>query len=289
MIHIVKMPSRKPSPARRRTISAESTAPDGPRPISGPRARRRAARTTQILTLAMRQVETRGLDGLTLQEIARDLDYTVPALYRYFASKDALVAELQRRVVAVLDCKLAEVDGRLKDWLAGRSRRDQERFGPLAGIAATGLFYSGLARSAPQAFGLLAVSLGDPRHLIEDAQARAVMATAQPMFDRLMSHIAGAVEAELLDPGDAADRILVFWSSLHGVAQLAKLERLAPERLDSQRLCDSLLEVLMVGWGAEPGRVKEVIGALRSAGLAHTTVVADDLARIAAIDTPVSA
>jgi len=249
-----------------------------------PRARRRATRTTQILALAMRQVETQGLDGLTLQQIARDLDYTVPALYRYFPSKDALVAELQRRVVALLDHKHCEVEARTQEWLGNQSQEDQERFGPLAPIAATGLFYAGLARSAPQAFGLLAASLGDPRHLIDDGQAQAVIATALPIFDRLARSIRYAVEARQLDPGNAPERVLVIWSSLHGVAQLAKLERLAPDRLDSQRLCASLLEALLIGWGADASRVRELIGAIRATDIASATITADDLVQVAATE-----
>ncbi len=270
MLHIVNMISN--TKKTRALGTSRETSP-------APRVRRRAARTTQILELAMRQVETQGLEGLTLQAIARDLDYTVPALYRYFASKDALVAELQRRVVSLLDQKLSEVEARTESWLGQQSREDQKRFGPLAPIAATGLFYAGLTRSAPQAFGLLAASLGDPRHLIDDAQANAVVATALPMFDRLAHSIEMAVEARQLDPGDTPDRVLILWSSLHGVAQLAKLERLAPGRLDSQRLCDSLLKALMIGWGADAKLIEQLIDAIRSAGFTNATVTADDLAQ----------
>jgi len=272
MIHIVKMVSNTNDP----TENSE--------PSSAPRARRRATRTTQILALAMHQVETEGLEGLTLQRIARDLDYSVPALYRYFPSKDALVAELQRRVVALLDHKHAEVEDRTQNWLADQSPEDQKRFGALAPIAATGLFYAGLARSAPQAFGLLAASLGDPRHLIGDAQASAVIATALPIFDRLAHSIRVAVEAGQLVPGNAPDRVLVLWASLHGVAQLAKLERLAPGRLDSQILCGSLLKALLIGWGADANWIGELIGAIHSEGIAGATVTADDLVKIAPIE-----
>ena len=279
MIHIVKMAS---TPTNR---SAKTPDPKkASEPGSVPRARRRATRTTQILALAMRQVETEGLEGLTLQKIARDLDYSVPALYRYFPSKDALVTELQRRVVALLDHKLAEVEERVQKWLADQPRENRERFGPIAPIAATGLFYAGLARSAPQAFGLLTASLGDPRHLIDDAQASAVVATALPMFDRLAHAIRVAVETRQIDPGNTPDRVLVLWSSLHGVAQLAKLERLAPESLDSQLLCGSLLEALLIGWGADASRIEDLIVALRSADISSATVTADDLVQIASIE-----
>jgi AcrR family transcriptional regulator len=280
MIHIVKMASTPTNRSAKKPDPKKASEPD---PV--PRARRRATRTTQILALAMRQVETEGLEGLTLQKIARDLDYSVPALYRYFPSKDALVTELQRRVVALLDHKLAEVEERVQKWLADQPRGDRERFGQIAPIAATGLFYAGLARSAPQAFGLLTASLGDPRHLIDDAQASAVVATALPMFDRLAHAIRVAVETRQTDPGNTPDRVLVLWSSLHGVAQLAKLERLAPGSLDSQLLCGSLLEALLIGWGADASRVEDLIVALRSADISSATVTADDLVQIASIES----
>jgi len=284
MINNANMTSDISTPLGPGSNTGAVTPPEGESQRSrGGRGRRRAARTTQILALAMRQVETRGLDGLTLQEIARDLDYSVPALYRYFPSKAALVAELQRRVVALLDMKLAQVEARTGEWLAELRPEAASQWGPLAPIAAAGLFYAGLARSAPQAFGLLAASLGDPRHLIEDDQARAVVATALPIFDRLAQSIDAAVEAGHLEPGEPMDRILVLWSSLHGVAQVGKLERLAPDRLDVQNLCRSLLEVLLIGWGSEPERVATLLDALLTAGFTRVNVTADDL-----IDVPAS-
>ena len=258
-------------------MTSKYSSPGDSAPLHSPRARRRKARIDQILGLAMRQIESRGLDGLTLQEIARELDYSVPALYRYFPSKDALVAELQRRVVALLDQKLSDVLQRTQTWLSGQSETDRKRFGALAPIVSTALFYGGLARTAPQAFGLLSASLGDPRHLIEDAQARAVIATAQPMFDGLAGALARAGDAQELDPGDAGDRALLLWSSLHGVAQLTKLERLAPDRPENDQLCDFLLETLLVGWGADRDRAAKVILDIRSTGLAQSTVGAEDL------------
>ena len=258
-----------------------------PESAGSPRERRRAARTGRILELAMRQVETRGLEGLTLQEIARELDYTVSALYRYFPSKDALVAELQRRVVALIDRKLAEVELATSAWLGQLAPRQRRGVVDLAPLAAAGLFYSGLAESSPQAFGLLAVSLGDPRHLVDDARARAVIATAQPMFNRLAAHSERAVDAGQLEAGDSNDRILVLWSSLHGVSQLAKLGRLAPERLDPRRLCGSLLHALLTGWGGESARVAKTIRAVGAAGVARASVSAADLVHVAALgDAP---
>jgi AcrR family transcriptional regulator len=250
-------------------------------PIPRPRDRRRAARTTEILSLALQQIENRGLDGLTLQSIADKLDYTVAALYRYFPSKDALIGELQRRVVAVLDRKLAETEEQCREAIPSLAPKQRETTGPLVPIAAAGVFYSGLAHSAPEAFGLLAISLGDPRRLIDDAHARAVVDTARPMLARIAEHAERAVEAGALASGNASDRAVMLWGAVHGVAQLGKLSRLDPQMLAPERLCTTLVQSLLVGWGARPESAEHAITLVREARLGDPSVGPEELAAVA--------
>jgi AcrR family transcriptional regulator len=56
--------------------------------------RRREQARTEILDATRRVLLDRGLAGLTLAAVARELQLTKAALYYYFDSKDALVAEL---------------------------------------------------------------------------------------------------------------------------------------------------------------------------------------------------
>lgn len=48
----------------------------------------------EILDAARRQIAARGVAALSLRAIAREMRMTPPALYRYFASRDALIAAL---------------------------------------------------------------------------------------------------------------------------------------------------------------------------------------------------
>ena len=61
--------------------------------------RRRKERSDRVLDAAMRLLVEEGAHALTIQRLAHDLDYAVGALYRYFPSKDALLADLQRKVI----------------------------------------------------------------------------------------------------------------------------------------------------------------------------------------------
>lgn len=61
---------------------------------SSRKARRREQVREEILEAAGEVVLAKGLNGLTLAAVARELGLTKPALYHYFASKEALVFEL---------------------------------------------------------------------------------------------------------------------------------------------------------------------------------------------------
>ena len=64
------------------------------REVKAPRERRRDSNQRRILALAMEMIESAGIDALSMNKLAEAADYTPGALYRYFASKDALLAAL---------------------------------------------------------------------------------------------------------------------------------------------------------------------------------------------------
>jgi AcrR family transcriptional regulator len=63
-----------------------------PRPTR--RQERRSQTVQEIKTLAMQQVSDGGPDAVTLSGIVREMAMSPAALYRYFASRDALLADL---------------------------------------------------------------------------------------------------------------------------------------------------------------------------------------------------
>ena len=71
------------------------------------RSRIRAATAREITQTARLVVTDQGVDGLTLRAVAREMGLTAPALYRYFASREDLVAhvvaDLYDELVAVLE------------------------------------------------------------------------------------------------------------------------------------------------------------------------------------------
>jgi TetR/AcrR family transcriptional regulator len=64
------------------------------------RERERLRHRDEILQAARLIVAKKGIDGLTIEEIARKAEFAVGSIYRYFASKedllDVLLVELAR-------------------------------------------------------------------------------------------------------------------------------------------------------------------------------------------------
>lgn len=211
-----------------------------------PRARRHDANLGRILDAATEMVAGEGLAALSMAKLADAVDYTPGALYRYFDSKDALLAKMVEKI-------LGDVRVALEAAVAGGDARAT----PLARVAALVGAYRGFARREPHRFGFLAMAMAEPRILLADkahamAVATAVVAALQP----LALALGDAVLAQQLEAGDAAERTLCLFTMIHGALQLPKLARHAPVGIDVDRLVIAGTRALLVGWGANPRHLK---------------------------------
>ena len=76
-----------------------------------PRARRgRSSVTPDEILLAAEHVAREGFDALTMQRLADQCDSAIGAVYRYFPSKGALVAEVQREAIERISMALAAAE-----------------------------------------------------------------------------------------------------------------------------------------------------------------------------------
>lgn len=220
-----------------------------------PRERRHDETLARILDAAMELVVTEGTAALSIQKLAARVDYTPGALYRYFDSKDAILARLVERTLGEVSAHLARAEAALPG-----------RASPLARVFALAIAYRDFARTSPHRFGLLAMTLAEPRVVLErpeDAEpvARVMIGALGP----LAAALGDAAEAGLLAPGDAAERTVCLFALLQGVLQMSKQARVAPALLDVDRLVAQGARSLLVGWGGEPKKVDTAARAARSA------------------------
>ena len=213
--------------------------------------KRRKEREERILEAAAELVAAEGIEALSVHRLARELDYVPAALYRYFASKDELVAKLQRRAIAALHadfrgaCTAAEATG------------GTPRARALGAVFVAARFYLTLPERSPEHFRLVSALLADPRPLVGDAQAKKTAPVLVGFLGDVAALLERAAETGAIEPGDAFDRTLILWSSLQGILQLGKLGRFDGERFDPKRLGERAVRDLLAGWGASAAALEK--------------------------------
>jgi AcrR family transcriptional regulator len=229
-----------------------------------PRARRHDANVTRILEAAMDLVAEGGLEALSMARLAAAVDYTPGALYRYFSSKDALLAQLVSQVLEEAQGFLTRAEAALP----------QGSF-PLTRVFALAHGYRAFARARPHSFGLLAMTMAEPRVLLpEVAHAEPVTQRVLATLEVLARALGDAATAGQLDEGDVAERTLCLFATLQGLLQLHKQARFAPGVLELDRLVPTGTRALLIGWGAKARAVDaalEKASALKDHPLGETS------------------
>lgn len=223
-----------------------------------PHARQRDQKVEAILDAAMRLLASEGLEALTLQRVARELGLVTTALYRYFPSKDVLLAAMQRRAVGLLHARFE----RAREAWAKPSAKLEPKSAALLPILGAARFYVALPETMPEPFRLVAILLGDTRFLVSDEEA----AKAVPVVSAFVADAAApfeeAVRQGALEHGEALDRTLIFWAAVHGLTQLSKLRRVAPGSPSRDALADQAAHAILVGFGASPDALRRASKAL---------------------------
>lgn len=222
------------------------------------RQRRRAERVDSILESAESLLVAEGIEGLTIQRLASKLGYSGGALYRYFESKDAILAALVSRLVARLDEVIARCESASREHANAVGLA--ERPTALLALVMTAEVYRQRALARPEQFHLIGLSVGTPQVLVADEVARPMLGQVFALFLRLAALFDQAAECGALAPGVGAERALLWWSSLQGLLQLRKLTRFDAIDIDSSQR--TLTRTLLVGWGAAAADLDAAEGAL---------------------------
>ena len=198
----------------------------------------------ETLEVAFELLADQGLPGLTVHELARRLGQSVGALYRYFPSKEALLAEMQRQVISRLRAVIRE---QLVDLEDGGD--------PAQGIRNAATAFVAFVQEQPAHFHLLSGVLADPRHLLQETPAQQVGEALGELLTDIDRALDSAVRVGHLAAGSSRERTLVLWAGLQGLVQLQKLARLEPGLADLNGLAHGLVDTLLRGWA--PSHSKE--------------------------------
>jgi len=215
------------------------------------RTSRRDRRTEEILDHAMKVVEEVGFDALTLSRVAESLGYVTTAIYRYFPSKDALSAALQRRAIDEIHRHFAS------ELAAARAAfvDATPQTAALAMLFVASETYLALPTTLPKAWHFVALLLGDPRPLLSDEEA----AKTRTFMGRFLLDVdalfADAERTHAIDGAARHTKLLAFWAVLHGASCLEKTRRLAEGFPGAVEIGRVGARALLVGFGASPQRL----------------------------------
>lgn len=205
--------------------------------------RKQEARRAAILDTALRLAYEHGRSGLAINRIAEEMDYTPGALYRYFESKEALLAELQdyaqRNILAALMKEIPK-------WMSKGAGAEAALYRLLAAAD----FYVGLKRILPREAALIGLIVGDPGEFQSRQHTQRLNESAAALFAQGQVLFQGALASGGLPEGDNRERALIFWSTLHGATQIWKLDKVEPRLKEPRYYGVRAARALLAGWGA---------------------------------------
>jgi AcrR family transcriptional regulator len=235
---------------------AKETKPPARKPTKR-RRDERDARVDWILDEALDVAINEGLAALTTPRLAKRLDYTPAAFYRYFPSKDALIVALEARTAERFYALFFERLARARDALP--PRRDPPARAALAEIALLVRTYADLAAAHPQHFRLVSVLVTGERSWIHGNAAEQLRNLVLPRVVEVIGYYQRAEDVGALAPGNAARRAMVMWLSVHAVLATKPLAAGHPQLLDLGAIRHEAVRSLLLGWGAKPKDVDAVL------------------------------
>ncbi|MFE5846283.1 TetR/AcrR family transcriptional regulator [Streptomyces niveus] len=192
-----------------------------------------------LLDAAEALVRERGADGWSLREASARVGVSSSAAYHHFASRDALVRALRRRVLGELGERLSQEVGRTAGPVAGADHQRR--------LVAVGRTYVQWAVEDPSvarlAFGAGAPATGDPA---SDSTSDA--ATPPHPHDVLDAELDRLVEVGGLPAAARPGADFVVWAAVHGLATLLVdgLARLADPRA-VEREAERVVRAVLTG------------------------------------------
>jgi AcrR family transcriptional regulator len=216
---------------------------------TGKRARNRLARHSDYLQTALRIATEHGIEALTMQRLADEVDAAIGTVYTYFPSKGALLAEVQREAIdRILGSYLL-----LRPDVEARVADADPTTATLTHLVAFGRFWIASLDTYPQEQALLQQLMNDSRRAVPDDELGRVLPAILRLLDLARERFEAATAAGALTAGDPMDRTITLAAALSGVLGVGKLDRWDVDLLDGRRLGMALVDDLLKGWGAAAG------------------------------------
>lgn len=215
-----------------------------------------------FLTTALEIVTTEGFDALTMQRLAEECDSAIGAVYRYFPSKGALVAEVQREAIDRIGLSYALIrDRSARPW----AHLDEGELS-ITRLVLFSRFICATADTLPQELRLLQMLMGEWRQVVPVEEGMRVFPTAMRLLDQLRSGIDDAVAHGELQDGETMTRVITWAAAINGVMQVSRLDVFDAEMFDGDRMARQLSLDLLAAWGASAPSLRRAVANVDALG-----------------------
>ncbi len=184
-----------------------------------------------LVEAALTLIADKGPQGFTLSEAAKAADVTPAAVYRHFAGRDDLLAEVARQGFDIFAALLEYA-------------YDEGRPSPLAAFEATGRAYLAFARKYPGHYQAMFESGLQPGQHPELAN---VSAKARATMDRAADQLSKGLPAERRPPASMISAHV--WAVSHGVVELFLRGNGGPQPWTPEDLLETGIGIYLRGLG----------------------------------------
>ena len=198
-------------------------------PVSLRSKQHRQERRNRLHQAARRHIARNGVQGLQLKELAKELGYTAPALYRYYPSKEALIVELQKETLHIMHHALHL----LLTHFSSSS--------PLFKLMLCTRFYVAYAENSPASFALNNSVFASTSTILDGEDRKAIIQAMNKVLLIIQDQIN---LIDIQDSSHAFTLTMSLWSALHGVLLTKKYQRDFPIPCPHH-----LVDTLLLGWG----------------------------------------
>lgn len=223
--------------------------------VANRRERYREQTREEAKQVALRQLAEAGTGGLSLNAIAREIGLSGPALYRYFANRDALLTSLildgfdalgdtlEQVAAEVADQppehRLRAVFGAWRQWALAEPHQYKLLFGtPVPGYQAPESTVGASARSFAAMLGSI-VDVAAERDRVDPSRAAP---EPSALDDQL-----GLWYTDSAVPPHLVRAAVVSWTRLHGVLSLETQGSFGPMHFDTALLFELEVDVVLAG------------------------------------------
>ncbi len=181
--------------------------------------RLKEATRTNILEAAYKIVKEEGWQALSMRKIADEIEYTAPIIYEYYANKEAILEELNRKGFIYLAKEMK--DARDKHELPG----DQ--------LEAMWMAYWNFAFKKKELYQLM---FGVSMNCCMGQKLPEVDAPAKLVTDAIRHLMKGTNPSE----DDICKKYYTFWSVVHGLVSINLVNRGTSDQINKQVLKDAI-------------------------------------------------